>query len=482
MYPTLMASQERIAFQKKSPLGDGLASFIQAYMASSRMESDKRKFMSVVGALATRESGYDITMRTEAMGSFRAGILTTTANTTLSDMIDDQLRISGQRYKRSRVPSDLFKELAQDLDLDTGRMMNPKYSRLFKAEIYVAHEFFTGDRFDAQEIAAIILHEIGHLISDTERLGDTFHRCAMAHDALDLMFRDPKVSPKVLVGDAVATARKILAAEKGRGAKTVLKGLSVYDRDYSDMERPKSRWSDLARLLILLPLKAILTLYVIRYLYRLISRARSSKEADLTNPDADRLADSLGGTARRKYNEQWSDEFVAQHGYALPLQTALHKLVQYEVWTRSRSLEALGSIKRWMSASDSLRDGRDNPSELPYDEMDDRTEQLLRHAQASLTAKGLSPKMKKDLVVQVRQIRKNQAAFRKRYDQEKRFRQILQWIEDFSQRRIPITFSGSEKKRLMDDYARLRDQSGGLLKNPFGYHAARIDILRKGKT
>lgn len=476
----LVTSEERVAFRPESRLASDIHDHILDLMeGKARTKRALEDAAAEIALVIERETGFSVKMYFEAFGDVNALFSFELGNTPIDDVIDDMLRTQGQEYRKSRLPSELFVEIQESLDLDTGRLTNPKFSKCFNGAIYVALEFFDNERYTAKEITAIILHEIGHMVTYAERIGDVFHKSAMAHDALDDMFRNPK-SRKVLAKDAVALTRKIVKEKKGRTAKDLEKVLEKYDRDYSDMERPRNPFVMLASFLILIPLLIFLSTAIVGYVINLVFRATFGIFGSLTDVRTDRLADSLGGTSRVKYDERWADEYVSLHGYGLYLQTGLQKLAQDSDFAMQKSTRILVSLFVSVAVSERFADGRYNPFALPYDEMNVRTQHIVQSAQAALRTKGISPRAKADLVAQIRLLRKNQAAFQKKYDQEKRMRQILSWIHEFAQRRIPLTFSGSEKKKLMDDYERLRDQSGGLLKNPFGYHAARIDILRKG--
>lgn len=374
-------------------------------------------------------------------------------------------------YDHAAYDVNYFKERADDLDLEVSKMK--KYSTETVTHLYLYTTSFMGEEIvkanvvtpiTPEEIAAVILHEIGHALTIIEHLANTYHRSEVATNTIKYLNEradDKTLSTVVeqlnasdkLVSDEAAKANGILATIKGS----------------------LSRFA---------PAIAVMAgcLYVVMVLVSALARLDESGKYGILNSRFKKTSDTVVTESNPGHMERIADEFVSRHGLGAPLATVLAKMSRYwesghEHDTFAETVKALGMIKatllsykivtNFLLSLICVADGTYDPDWL-------RLEHILQNNMVVFKDDKLPPEVRSYFLKETKTLIEVVEKFKSR--NSFKLKQLIMGtiFRILSRSSIIDSFATAS---LSSDYDKLQLLTNGLVKNKLLYHAARLKNL-----
>lgn len=227
----------------------------------------------------------------------------------------------------------ILKKVSELLDLEKGKIKDSKVDYKnkqypFDYEIYfcpysayLTHETIHNDvpQINASEVAAIMIHEIGHLISMVEHAGDLIRRS----DALVNTIKKVPIKDLSLLAESlkrVKTKDKDLS-NQAKEVATVAKNISQASKDSNIITRSLAVIGKLMSSVLTIA-GLVCAAIMMRFFLVLIG----SRNADLTKTFETKTGDFMTTFGDQSLCEQFADEYVSRHGLGGPLVSALGKL------------------------------------------------------------------------------------------------------------------------------------------------------------
>ena len=250
-----------------------------------------------------------------------------------------------------------FMNMADNWDEKSPLLKNSTYQKNKKTVKYKVNMFFDPicafmmdqylpnglgvERMEASEIAAIMMHEIGHANTVIERAADKYYQVKRTQVALDRLKASDDKSGLVeeysntLIEQITAFKKQQLLDDKQADAylTTIAKIQDMNkkkDKDTAGITVSSLEFLGLLIVnLILLFMYVIMTLYLIRYLFSMITDLHESFVLMGANNGKDKVSDTRSTTHNMRLVERMADEFVNRNGMSGPLASGLGKLLAY---------------------------------------------------------------------------------------------------------------------------------------------------------
>jgi hypothetical protein len=244
--------------------------------------------------------------------------------------------------KKPLTAEDLL-ENAEKLMLDTGRIATDinvdgcGYKTIIFSDPYcgiLAPETVHTqlERFTAEELAAIILHEVGHNLTVIERMGDTYHRVNAMMTMMDGFKERASIDEQVKAAKALATKYKDDTVDYSR----IDKILDKYEREYEALAGKE--WTDRTGFLkvcitilcavlwlVLLPVILLITMLTIVNSLGLRLDVNYGRVGPGNKSDGTKRGDVAATGQNLTMLERWADDYATRHGAGSALVTALAK-------------------------------------------------------------------------------------------------------------------------------------------------------------
>ncbi len=366
---------EAIDFQLQSPLARSLTEIYQEVITyrdnldySNMKESDRRAFRTdtvtdyvkkttnkkVIAAIK-KETGVEL-KDIVGEGGVNFGIsLAFAIDLSMDNLgaacetLERQSATGNTKYVPTRKIVDEMREMSDLLDLKTGRLSSDKYGkkRTISATMYfdinsafLVQDFLPSQKCEpltAAEIAAIVTHEVGHLISMVEHATDMYaaHRRITDHIRSLKTHEDPSEIIDVL-NDHV---RPLLVSlkKKGTGDNIAIDTvITIIDKIYNiRTEADDSGWLVAGGIvwhaLVTVSVLALNIIFLMYYGWLSASALEIVKEVMFVNKNSSGgKASDTKTTYRNSYLiERRADAFVARHGLSVNLVGALSKIHTY---------------------------------------------------------------------------------------------------------------------------------------------------------
>lgn len=195
-------------------------------------------------------------------------------------------------------------------------------------------------KMEASEIAAIMMHEIGHANTIIERASDQYYQVKRVQVALDRLKANP--------GENIVETYSDLLIQQ----ITTFKKQKVLDEKQADLylttiskvqDANKNKEKDKAGItisalefltiilvnLILFFVNIVCIVYFIRYIFSAAIDLAESITLTGANNNNSKVSDTRSTVHNMRLVERMADEFVSRNGMSGPLASGLHKLVSY---------------------------------------------------------------------------------------------------------------------------------------------------------
>ncbi len=340
------------------------------------------------------------------------------------------------------------------LDINFSLQFDPHFAFLIKETCHVKLDYLT-----APEITAIVLHELGHLITALEHSADYYFRME-AYKKLVVTFQKE--------------------APRSEQKKYVLDGLKTVLNEKVELKETDGVFSVLLSSLLIL-LITILGSCVLPIIAACHWLANMQTELELILRDAQngKLSD-FGATSKNlKYCEQLADEYVSRHGLSGDLASSLQKVNKTATLIGITALATNSSMIYYLAKLpwfiQTLAIGDPNGGFGLYDRSKKRTEQLLSNTLKAFKASDLPPEVLEVFIKdynQTKLIFDNPTRGEKFTEAITIIRQVVHylvsptsWVQLFS--------SG----RFTSEYDKLFAKIEHLTGNKLLYRAAKLDLL-----
>lgn len=392
--PHMTPGMEAIDYQKNTSLGRRLTDLFQMvidyrdnldYSAEDEMGRDRKehRIRSVNNYFKTEiepkfkkivqdETGLTI-KRLVTYGGFDYGVMGLYYVDLSFDSFNDAMTTIGRmtgtdntKYS-TQASIDEMATMAESFDNKTGKIRKPYFGKNRKFAVtmgfdincaFLAHDFIingAAEELTAAEIAAIIMHEIGHALTFVEHSGDMYVVSHMVKDHLNAIKQDRdgnkavqsiqqlteiftpilKSWQKKILNDPSSTKTLHQAATLTLNA---LQGLNQATKDY---EYDHESWiytiaSFTGNMLcitinfIFLTLINMLSFLMYEQLYEIMRHSSVDKTYQ-----GGKSSDTYTNYNNLFLIERWADEFVSRHGMGAHLATGLNKLLDIFKYTMS---------------------------------------------------------------------------------------------------------------------------------------------------
>lgn len=222
------------------------------------------------------------------------------------------------------------REIAKSLNRDTGKIMKSvKSNEIYiglPVSVFTYSDFLPKhlgkDQFDAEELTAVILHEIGHIVGFIESAITMAYTHRYGNNALRAVMNEAESDPK-----AVLTQLK--RVDKRRINK-LLKPIKV-DADSLIASLTKAEEDGYADNWLFKLILKVLQSMLVGIIFNTVSFVNSIfmfVQPWSTDANSDsKTSQSFGDNAKnRTMYERMADEYVSRYGYSRPLNSALIKL------------------------------------------------------------------------------------------------------------------------------------------------------------
>lgn len=213
---------------------------------------------------------------------------------------------------------------------------------LIRDTLNVNFEYFT-----AEEITAITMHEIGHMMSMVEHCGDMFFRVAMRSALIKSFVKTAPISEKIKLmrdilkdpeaGSTMAAHSSMSAKLIGSLLKTAQNMADSFDQHKSDNRNDSSIqfWSTIVNFFLNIVIISFLVIGAFYapfhiLIYGLFANLMMSFNRDFMQRGGEndpKYSDFMANKNTGFQWERWADEYVTRYGYGSHLASGLNKLM-----------------------------------------------------------------------------------------------------------------------------------------------------------
>lgn len=504
-------AMERIQFQNESPLFKDLTKAYQRALdaVDAKLTGTHPSSQDILNVLY-KENIYkeieDISVK-HLNVVLRVGLVPTAGPITLvvtnmrknQDLLQAYKRrvdLSDGKYSKYRSASHaaetIVRELGQTIDINNGKHTSLSGSYVYKFMLIISTGFFNKhnisrqiDPFTAKELAAITLHELGHVILMPYDVQNTFRSATTIQDAFAYL-RSDDVSNK----------------ERHEAAGTIVdKILDIYSKDNishsglksEDAATTKEAVTDLKKNLrgspgrignvfVVTNLEGFLFLLIIWMIWSLIRRLQkhnTRRRFTFGTSSMESLSDDGASNKDKTAHERSADEFAIRHGAGSHLASALYKMDQSiffenkdSIQLSSASLSATSMIDWVLTVMPRIfgEAYMEAGKFFPYETSTKRLDRILEVNMAFFKQTDLPKHVAKDWIQDTQDLKKKiEEAKKKPYIRYHRaLTNVFKYLNPASDER-PDSDGGIKK-----DLSLLQDATSGLIRNPFYYQSARL--------
>ena len=395
--------------------------------------------------------------------------------------------MAAEKYEKYK--KDIVQIFVDPVDLEASKLKAPNKSYKIGLGVYVQtfatkHLFSGVEPITAEEIAAVICHEIGHGMTIIEHAADAYYRADAFKDSIVRLSEkktgasDEDVEQLVKVADAASTDG--LPKE----SKSVLDQIVAACRT-----KAVQGFIDTIVILVAAYCGFFVAIYMFMFLNSLIGglfehAGNQLRGGSLKQKTSDRLTTDTNDS----YVERLADEFVSRHGLGSAIASAFLKSAKYEdhgyakgTLAHYMSQFALGQVvvNSLLIVHDILTGGVFTVSNLNYDQEDDRLEKLVTNNYAIFKDLELPKEARDQFIADTDRAIKVLNELRSERGKSRRFK-FWATIERLYRQHNPIgaLFAGN----LAADYDELQRLTDGFIRNPLYYAAGRIQqVIDKKK-
>ena len=422
---------------------------------------------------------------------------------------DAKDRYSGRAAWEGEIPASeeqirkAYEEIANLLDTETGKLKSNKFK--FKGRVqelrfdvfFCAHSAYMAkltlgekaEEFTAAEVAATMLHEIGHMMSVIEHAADLIKSvnvitAKISHNGIEEP--DPKKMSQSLATAADAlkkfkTEDKELSIQLNRIASSV-QSVSDLPKETSVFERIGGVFKALGRASFNVA-KSGVEMICVRMLMPIFSGSKYRKE--LMDSFKNKTSDFMMTYGDRAIGERYADQYVSQHGLGAANITGLQKT---DTMLPLISLKATGhpamresvvvyNIAKFEIFVTSLMIAFDQTSFGKYEKEMDRADSMLRDIIQAFKTVNLPPEMLDFYIADYEETRKAIADVRKKFGVSgklKQFNVFLTQTASFPHLVRLLTTGAIDTK-----YRKLMDSVNDINNSSLYFWAAKFDQLSR---
>lgn len=261
-------------------------------------------------------------------------------NIDFSNKTYEEIRKVAASFSKKDGSVGLKKYMEKDINMEF--FFDPFVGFLSKDTINVNLEYFT-----AEELTAITLHEVGHMMSLIEHCADIFFRVGMNAAIIKSFVNTAPLSEKInmakeILKDPVSATQTIasgsgLSANEADAATKVAKNMADSFKDHvndNQNDSATSFWKTILNFfiqyfciayLVILAIYAPIRLFILALFVNLLSSFSRDyvQKGGLNQP---KYSDFLANKTNAFNWERWADEYVTRHGYGSALANGLNKL------------------------------------------------------------------------------------------------------------------------------------------------------------
>jgi hypothetical protein len=378
---------------------------------------------------------------------------------------------SGLAPQSSTFDVNYFKKFSENVNLQTSKLES--YSTDYTIRLILEAGLFMGDApvdkkyltpLDAEEIAAILLHELGHAITILEHLGDVYHRADVTQNTMAYL---STAASEQTLQEVVSTVKKD-PAEKDPDVEKATDDLSEKQQG----------------LLNFAPVVALIVgFFMLGVIMEIIARMQKAASYGRINNSGEKTSDTVVTAANQAYIERIADEFVNRHGLGTAFATGLAKEAKYyeqghQYDTFAEAATAIGFVQTTLLSYkivlDLLKpfvgtmDSRYDPDWL-------RLEHILLNNMVVFKDEKLDDETRNYFIEQTRMLQDVITKYKAR--KNFKLRQFI-WGTVFNVLSRTSILDGFNTANLSADYDKLQLWTNGLIKNKLMYHAARLKSLK----
>lgn len=254
--------------------------------------------------------------------------------------------------------------MSKQVDLKKGRLKTDKINKSLKVEVPITMDiglaFFRDDvqpnteKLTSEEVTAILLHELGHVMTLLEHLGDVIHGSGKLFTTYEAI-KSGNIKNKQ-VKEVVTTLKNYTdTLEEGPIKAASEKGLSIIEQLGMD-KAFKDKYSIINKYISPILGSAFLTIFVIfvlpaifvTYGLRVCNSMEDHKHLDNNSVDYSKTSDVMYTDRNKYFIERVADEYVVRHGMASHLGSGLQKVISFG---ESVGFTGVSSISRNMNKS-----------------------------------------------------------------------------------------------------------------------------------
>lgn len=384
------------------------------------------------------------------------------------------------RINDNKLVEKYAKLLAENVDIETGRHKLDA-SKYVQYDLYLASSLFNlGETYSEEltvgEIVAIIEHEIGHMVTFIQYIGQMYYRAGEIADTIPALSHDISnaTSTEILEKASKIAAHTGAKAELGFVRKEIAKFMDIYSKF------PKSAATDgaIGHIILNLLIRFIMAIFTSTIIPRNLILALTKQVSSVSNTYRyGQTSETLVSVRNYTFSERDADSFVAAQGRAGDLVSSLNKLYTKTGFINNRAIGKLGVLIATISALNyfvNLFIPRGVPYTSPYDAELIRLKMAVQNSIPAIKALNVPKELRDHYLTQ---LDKAFAAIDDlRADNKTNIQKFI--FETF----LRICKQGSVtgaivNANLQADYTRLQDLTGSYIRNDTYYHAAKLDKI-----
>lgn len=395
-------------------------------------------------------------------------------NTTPTRIEEGHSLSSGMSHYNKDVDITVFDNFTRPLDLEKSTFVEVPDNYIIVLFNFIT--LFLGDEvfprlkpLTAEEHAASILHECGHILYVVEHISDIYHRVDIAGNSIRYINEDADVKT---VTDVTERVEKEI---KKDGDKITN---NYFEIAMQGMKKTKEESSKFIQIIIPFGACVVYLFYKLRFL-SMILRMYMSGRFGFINSSSHKSSDTVVTESNAGYEERLADEFVSRHGLSAELASALKKMEDSEssviaLRESIQNLRVMSSIFYSFDIFCKMFGMLSYVNDGTYDPMFLRLEHLLNNSLVVFKDVHLDDKLKNYYIKQTQLLLETLKSYKStsRYKFDQIFWGTIMRI--LSRGSIVDGFSTAG---LSQDYDILQRLTGGLIKNKLYYHAARLKSI-----
>lgn len=479
-----MHSLESVAFQTKSEFYPDVIAAVQcatAAVAKLQIRTPARivnaingsLFQSQLRAAVKKHINYDLThiYLTPAWEPM-LGVLNTIQGVSKFNIDKDIRSIATGQGNGKESPSlrlkKAFAAISDGVSPSTGAI-DEKYASqvmcrlVISAGLFCVTEHSDTDPFTNEEIAAFILHEMGHVVDMADICGWFTHRTALVRDTLQSFDSDDAPSQESLKDLVLVLRNKLRSLSSSKDVVAMGKILDQADKALANP------LPDEIRAKVEQSLKVVTSSLIVRV---------SADEDNYIVPKDGDIVITKNMTA---YRERAADEFAVKYGAGPALASGLKKLLIYSDLKRIRATSDMLSVIRGMiyyhnalQYIGAVLDMQACTISDGYDSNVDRLKKTVETMQGVFKDLALPADVTADCIRQVKYMQTELDAYTKASHVRTR-EAIFTALKSFFTALTRVVLIGGNT--VESDYKNLYNLTEQLIKNPMHYHLARTKQL-----